>query len=223
MQFAIGDILPMAVGVAVSPVPIIAVILMLFTKRAKSNGPAFVLGWVLGLTIVAIIVLFASNGADVSGGGTPSTAAAVVKVLLGALFLFMAYRQWANRPQEGDEPEMPAWMASIDAFAAGKSLGLGGLLSGLNPKNLALTLSAALVIAQAGLNTGETVASLVIYLLIATSTVGLPVLYYLVGGEKAGQTLDSLKTWLVANNATVMCILLLILGAKLIGDGIQGL
>ena len=37
----IGDILPMAIGVAISSVPIIAVILMLFSAKAKSNGLAF--------------------------------------------------------------------------------------------------------------------------------------------------------------------------------------
>jgi hypothetical protein len=40
MGQAIGDLLPSAVGVAISPVPIIAVILMLGTPRARSNGPA---------------------------------------------------------------------------------------------------------------------------------------------------------------------------------------
>ncbi len=52
MWQAIGDLLPSAVGVALSPVPIIAVILMLGTPRARTTGSAFALGWVAGLVIV---------------------------------------------------------------------------------------------------------------------------------------------------------------------------
>ncbi len=52
MGDAVGQVLPMAVGVALSPVPIIALILMLVTPRARVNGPAFVVGWLLGLAIV---------------------------------------------------------------------------------------------------------------------------------------------------------------------------
>jgi hypothetical protein len=39
---AIGGSLALAVGVALSPVPIIAVVLMLTTRRARVNGPLFV-------------------------------------------------------------------------------------------------------------------------------------------------------------------------------------
>ena len=45
MGKAIGGSLPLAVGIALSPVPIIAVVLMLTSRRAKVNGPVFVLGW----------------------------------------------------------------------------------------------------------------------------------------------------------------------------------
>ena len=36
--------LPAAVGVAISPIPIIAVVLMLVSTRGRSNGPAYLIG-----------------------------------------------------------------------------------------------------------------------------------------------------------------------------------
>ena len=48
MGQGISEVLTFAVGVAISPVPIIAVILMLFSQRARVNGPVFLLGWVSG-------------------------------------------------------------------------------------------------------------------------------------------------------------------------------
>ena len=48
MGAAIGQVLPLAVGVALSPVPIIAVALMVMSQRARLNGPVFVIGWLTG-------------------------------------------------------------------------------------------------------------------------------------------------------------------------------
>jgi hypothetical protein len=219
----IGDILPMAIGVAISPVPIIAVILMLFSAKAKSNGLAFLSGWVGGLVIAGGIVLILANAGKISEAGVPSTTSYVIKLLLGLLFLFMAYRNWQSRPKPGEEVEMPAWMAGIDAFTPGKALGLGALLSGVNPKNLALTLAAAMSIVQSGVSGISAWVALLVFVLIASITVGGPVLYYLLAGEKAQQTLNTWKAWLSTNNATVMFVLLLIFGVKLLGDGLGGL
>jgi Sap, sulfolipid-1-addressing protein len=51
VEEAIGQPLPFAVGVALSPAPIAAVILMLITPRARANGPAFILGWIVGIAV----------------------------------------------------------------------------------------------------------------------------------------------------------------------------
>ena len=118
---AIGDLLPSAIGVALSPVPIIAVILMLGTPRARSNGPAFAAGWVIGLVLVSVIVVLVANDSDDPDSGA-STGVDIVKLVIGGLFLLMAFGQWRKRPQPGSEPEMPKWMEAIDQFTAGKSL-----------------------------------------------------------------------------------------------------
>ena len=61
MGEAIGQILPFAVGVGLSPVPIIAVVVMLSTPRARANGPAFMLGWLAGLAVVGTVVFLISG------------------------------------------------------------------------------------------------------------------------------------------------------------------
>jgi threonine/homoserine/homoserine lactone efflux protein len=222
MGQAIGDLLPSAVGVALSPVPIIAVILMLGTPRARSNGPAFAIGWVLGLTIVSVIVVLVASGADDPDSGT-STTVDVIKILIGVLFLLMALGQWRKRPQPGAEPQMPKWMQAIDRFTAGKSLGLGAVLSGANPKNLALTLAAAATIAQAGLDGGGTTVAIIVFVVIGSITVAGPVVYYVLAADKAAGPLNSIKQFMVDHNAVIMMIVLLVLGAKILGQGIAGL
>lgn len=223
MTSPIGDILAPAVGVAISPVPIIAVVLMLFSKKAKSNSLAFLLGWVLGLTIVGGIVLYIAGTQDLSPGSGPSTAASVIRLLLGLLLLFLAAKQWKKRPRPGEEPEMPKWMETIDSFTQVKALGLALLLSGVNPKNLALTLAAALSIAQANLSNLQNFVLLGVFVIIGSIAVALPVIVYLIMGNKAAKTLNEIKAWLMHNNATVMFVLLFILGVDLVGKGIADL
>jgi threonine/homoserine/homoserine lactone efflux protein len=219
---AIGDLMPSAVGVALSPVPIVAVILVLGTPRARSNGPAFALGWVAGLVVVSVVVLIVAGGADDPDSGT-SDAVDVVKVLFGLLLLAVAWQQWRKRPRAGQEPEMPRWMSALDQFTAGRSLGLGALLSGVNPKNLALTLAAAAGIAQAGLSTGDEITAVVVFVVIGSLTVAGPVVAYMLAGERVCRPLDRAKQFMADENAVIMAVVCLVLAAKLIGNGIAGL
>jgi hypothetical protein len=219
----IGELLPLAVGIALSPVPVVAQILMLFGKRARSNGPAFMLGWVLPLAIWGSILLVVTDAGEIGSGGAPSVISSVIKLLLGLLFLFLAYRSWKSRPRPGEEPKMPAWMDTLDAFSAGKSFGLAALLSSTNPKNVGLLASACLIIAQGGLTGAQPWIVLAVFVVVACISVIVPVLYYFSAGASAEKTLTGWKTWLAAHNNTIMFVLLLIMGAKLVGNGLGGL
>lgn len=216
----IGQILPLAIGVALSPIPIVAVILMLFSKNARSTSLGFLLGWIFGLTAVSIIVIVIANPAQQATGGTASPLSIVVHLLLALLFFFLAYRNWQKRPKPGEQAEMPKWMSGIDSMTAGKALGLGALLSGVNPKNLALTLSAAVIIAGAGLNSTQTIVAVVVFIIVASITVAAPVIATLILGDKATPTLNSWKAWLVQNNATVMMVLLVVFGFVMLGKAL---
>jgi threonine/homoserine/homoserine lactone efflux protein len=221
MGQAIGQILPLAVGVALSPVPIIAVVLMLVTPRARANGPAFVMGWLAGLAIVGAIVLVASPDATSDSGG-PATWVSVLKLVLGLALVAMAAKQWHGRPHGAEDPPVPKWMGAIDAFTAPKALGAGALLSGLNPKNLLLAVAAAAAIAQTGISGGDQALAYLVFALIGTIGVAVPVVIFFAMGRRAAGLLARLEGWMAHNNAVIMAVLLLVIGAKLIGDAISG-
>ena len=212
----------MAIGVAVSPIPIIAIVLMLGTPRARLNGPAFAIGWLAGLAIVGTIVLLAASGNATSSSGEPATWVNVLKLVFGILFLLLAARQWHGRPRPGERAAMPTWMQAIDGFGVLKSFGLGALLSGANPKNLALTAAAAAVIAQAQISGNQEAVALAVFVLLGSLTILVPVGICFLLGAKAREILDGLKTFLGIHNAAIMTVLFLVLGAKLIGDAIAG-
>jgi threonine/homoserine/homoserine lactone efflux protein len=223
MGQAIGQVLVFGVGVALSPIPIIAVVLMLATPKGRVNGPAFLLGWVLGLAVLGTILLLAASGGSASNGGAPAEWVSIVKLVLGALLLVVAMRQWRGRPDGESEPELPGWMKTIDTFTPVRAAGIAVVLSSVNPKNLLLTVGAAAAIAQTGASTGSQAVALAIFVLLAALGPGIPVGIFFLMGERAAATLDNLRAWMVRENAAIMALLCLVIGAKLIGDGISAL
>ncbi|GAA4843677.1 GAP family protein [Luteimicrobium xylanilyticum] len=222
MGAAIGQSLPVAVGVLVSPLPIVAVVLMLVTPRAKANALSFLLGWLVGIYVLGAIVIL------VAGAATPSDDqpgwVAWVKIVLGLLLLFVAFRQWSGRPKGDAEPPTPKWMSAIDTFKPPTAFGLAVLLGAVNPKNLLLVVSgAAAISAAAPGSTGTQLDALVVFTVIASLGVIAPVVVYLSMGSRAAKILDELKTWMIHNNAVIMAILLLVIGVKMIGDGITAI
>jgi threonine/homoserine/homoserine lactone efflux protein len=220
MGSVIGETLPLAVGIAISPVPIIAAILMLLSPQAKGASVGFLLGWIAGIVLAIAVFTLLSSVLPAQDESGSSPVSGVIKIILGALLLFLALRQWRGRPAEGEQATMPKWMSAIDSMTAGKALGLGFLLSAINPKNLIMAISAGLIIGGAGLAVGQTVVVIVIFVLLAASTVLIPVVAYLIASERLAGPLDRLRAWLVHNNATIMAVLLLVIGVAVIGKGI---
>ena len=219
MGDAIGATLGYAVGIAVSPIPIAAVILMLFSARARSNSVSFMVAWIAGIAAVTAVVV-AIPGLD-TDDSAPSTTSGWVKLVLGVLLLAVGVRQWRARPGPDDEPAVPGWMARIDELRPGAAFGLGFLLSALNPKNLLLAVAAGASLGALPLSTGETVAAVAVFTVIAALTVAVPVVAYLIAGARLDPTLDHTKAWLIDNNTAVMAVLLLVFGVSLLGDGLQ--
>ena len=223
MGQAIGQVLSFGVGVALSPVPIIAVVLMLATPKGHANGPAFLAGWIVGIAVLGTIVLLVASGASASSQGSPATWVSVVKIVLGVLLWLLALRQWRARPRAGTEPALPAWMKTVDTFTPARSAGMGVVLSAVNPKNLLLVVGAAASIAQTGASTGSQAVALAVFIVIATLGVGAPVAIYYLLGERATKILADLHDWMARENGTIMAVICLIIGAKLIGDAITAL
>jgi threonine/homoserine/homoserine lactone efflux protein len=220
MGAVIGQVLPLALGVAISPIPIIAAILMLLSPKARVTSVGFLLGWVAGIVVAVTVFTLLASVLPESGGDESKPIQGTVQLLLGAGLLLLALGQWRKRPKAGETPAMPKWMQAIDKVSFALASGLGFLLSAVNPKNLLMAAGAGVDIGNAALNAGETIGVIAIYALIAASTGLIPVLGYLLAAEKLRGPLDSLRLWLARANAVIMAVLLLVIGVTLIGKGI---
>ena len=217
----VGDLLISAAAVALSPIPVIAVVVMLGTPRARSSGLGFAAGWVVGLSAVSVIVVVVLGDSDDPDSGA-ATGVDWLDVAIGLLFLVLAGRQWRKRPRQGQPAETPRWMAEVDTMTPVRAVAFGLLLSGANPKNLALTLAASASIAEAGLDRADTVIAIVVFVALGSVTVAGSVLFYLASPRTAERPLSVVKQFMAENNATIMMVILVLLGAKLLGNGLGG-
>lgn len=220
MGEVIGGILPLALGIAISPIPIIAAILMLLSPKAKGTSVGFMIGWVLGIVVAVVVFTLLASIIPEQDPDAAKPIAGVIKLLLGAGLLFLALKQWRGRPKAGEAAALPKWMSAIDSMTTMRGAVLGFLLSAINPKNLLMAAGAGVLIGTAGLSGGEITLVIVIFVIIAACSVAVPVIAYLLASEKMAGPLESLRGWLVQNNATVMAVLLLVIGVVLIGKGI---
>ena len=217
---AIGDVLPFALVVTISPINIIAAIVLLFSKRPVVNAASYVVGFVVGVAAMLGALVAIAGTVDLAAGTGTATGAGGIRIALGVALLVAAIAKFRSAPKAGEPASLPKWMAGLAMFAPVKSLGLGVLIGALNPKNIAMAIAAALSIASVGLTGGQQVVVVVVYVVLAVLGVAAPVVVALVLGDRSQPVLASWKAWLERNNPVVMGVLFLVFSVVLVGKGI---
>lgn len=218
----IGQLLPLAVGVAVNPIPIIAVIVILLSPTALRAGSTFVVTWLVALFALAGVATVVANQTSLYGSGYSSPAARWIKGLVGVLLLVLAVRKWLGRPRGGEPASAPRWLEALATASVGRSAALGAGLAAGNPKNIALTLAAAAAIVETGLPPGAEVAWLVAFVVVASIGVAVPVVAFAMLGDRGPEVLGRWGTWLTRHNAVVLATVLAVIAVVLLVGAIRG-
>ena len=79
---------------------------------------------------------------------------------------------------------------------------------------------AGTAIAQTGIDGVEQAVAYAVFALIATIGVAIPVVVYFSLGDRAPAMLHRLQDWMAQNNAVIMSVLILVIGVKVLGDGL---
>lgn len=214
--------MPLAVAAAISPFPIIGMVLMLTAGRGRTNALMYAAGWLAGLAAIAAATLLLAGAGDVGADDAGSGGVDALRIALGLGLFALAGRQWTKRPRADEDPPLPRWMNAVDAFSPRKAATTGIVMSAVNPKNLFLTVAAGTTIATSGLATGQRVAAFVVYGVVASIGVGAPLVLSVALGDRADERLDAMQKWLARNNATIMTVVLVVIGANVLGNGIAG-
>lgn len=218
MGGAIGGSIGYALGIAISPIPIAALILTLLSVRPRTNSIAFTVGWVSGIGLVAAIAVVTPL---FDAGDDPSDRRGWIRLAVGVILVLAAVRRWRTRPGPDDEPPTPPLMRAIDGVGMFGVLGIGFALAAFNPKDMLLAAAGGAGIGSAELPGGTTFVALLIFTAIAASTAIVPVGAYLIAGERLDERLHRSRAWLIRHNPAVMAIVLVAVGALFITEAIH--
>jgi threonine/homoserine/homoserine lactone efflux protein len=217
MGSVVVEVLPLALGITVSPFPVVPAILLLFTARPRATAGSFLAGWLLGVGLACAVAALLASVVELAEE-TP-TWVAWTKLALGVLLVVLGVLQWSKRGAEED----PAWMRALDDATPAAALRLGLVLSAANPKIILLAAGGGLAAGASDLATGETVVVLVLFTVVASLAVAVPLLLHLVLGEGVLAPLGRARDWLRAHNAAIVAAVLVVLGALLVAEGLAGL
>ncbi len=223
MGHAIGEIIAFGVGVTLSPLAIIAVVLMLSVPSGRLTASAFLAAWVLALAVVGTLVVLIADGVDATDNGAPADWVGILQIVVAVLLVVVAARQWSGRPGGGEEPQLPGWMQQLDGITPRRAAGLALLFVAAKPKNLLLTVGAGVAIAETGASNGAQFAALAVFVLLGTLGPGAPVAIHVFMPRRGPGILADLRHWLVRENTTIIAVLCLLIAAKLIGDAVTAL
>lgn len=223
MRTVVGEILPLAIVVAVSPINIVAAILLLFSKRPIANALSYLAGFMVGVAAILSGLTALADAIGLDSDSDRSRGASALLLALGLFLLIVAIRKFAYRPGPEEHPKAPKWMQGIGDFNAGKALLVGLAVGALNPKNIAVALASSVVVASAELPAGQQIGVIAIYTLVVSLGVAAPIVAAAALGDRSEGVLTTWKDWLDRNNGTVMAVVYLFFGVILVGKGIAGL
>lgn len=220
-----------ALGVAVSPTPVILVILMLFGVRGHMNALGYLIGWMVGLVILGVIIFALVAAGVFILSANMGFVRPIFSVLLGILLLFLAYRRWTKPVDPKPDMAGPKWMATADRLLAQgsghitplRAFFLAIVMSAVSPKNIALMIAAVLAFSSEDLNFQDKLVLFVLFIVISSLAIGIPVGYALLKGDKASESLNRWKLWIISNSPKAVAILVGMVAFVLIVNGLSGM
>lgn len=224
MLEAIGSLLPAAAGIALSPFPVVAIVLLLGSTRGVANGLAFATGWTVGLGALTAVVVMATSGA-VDASDDAGTIVAWVRIVLGGLLIAIAAKKLLAAIGTSDDAgaASPGWMSKLDDPTPTTALTIGALLGGVNPKNIAFTVGAAPTISTIGLSSGRMVVAAAVFVLLASAVVLTAVAARVLAPRRSESSLAAAEQFMLRHGDAITIGVLVLLGAKILGDGLAGL
>ena len=221
MLSAFGTLLPIALAVAVSSVPITLTILILLSPKRNRLAIPFLIGWVVGMAVVVVVSSIGANALPIRSIRTSQKAIGIAEIIVGAGLLVIAVFTW-RRAAKGPAKRPSRLLDSVDRLGPVTALGLAFVLN-LRPKGLLLGVAAGLAIAGARLTGTDAVIVILVYLALATSSVTVPIIATLVSPTRMQPRLVATRDWLDRNGGHITVVILLMVGLVILGDGLTRL
>jgi hypothetical protein len=201
---------------AASPVTLMATLVVVASGRGRANGAAFAAAFVVGQTAAFIVALLVGSAFS---EGKHTDATACLELLAGAALLAIAFSKRPPHEQRAESSaRAEALFARLSRLRPSIAFGFGVPL-GVGAKRLTITIFAASSVALAGLAPAEDVGLTVLYIVVSTPVVTIPVTVYLIFGERADDVMMRSRSWITSNQELVAFSTALAFGALLLLDG----
>jgi len=220
MTEVIGQILPLAIAVALSTVPIIATILILLSGARPLVSVALLIGWAAGMALVLTVLVWGIGLIPPSTLRRNDTASALVRIALGTALFAYSVLKWRHRTKHPQST--PRWMDALARINTIGALGFGLALA-LRPKNIILSIAAAVIIGDARLSVDDAFVVVGTFTLIGVSTVAAPIIGHFAAPQKTQTPLDATRRWIIDHSAAIMLTVALFVSVLIIGSGISKL
>ena len=216
---AAGHVLFFALAAAASALTLTATLVVLRSRRPRTNGVAFLSGFLLGTTVACGLGL-ALGQAAVDRLDSHETVETAVTLLLGAALLVVGLRARHASPRpQSQGSRASAIMAGLANVRPAAAFSMAGLLGFGGPKRLVLTFLAMASVSDAGLGDAADLTLVVVYIAVATALVSVPVGIVIVAGDRAAGLLASGHAWLTGHEAWFRVWLSMGIGVALLVDG----
>lgn len=212
-----SQLLAYALGLAASPLPILALLVVMITPRARANTAAFLAGWVGAAIALTVLASILGLDAYLSEGASPflrnATLALGIALVLGAggALLFSTRRS----------SQSPRVLQAIDSIGPPGALLLGMSLVALNAKNASLALLGGVHIAATSNSTLDHASLTALFVAIASATLVLPALLFFVAGRRATELLAPLRAWMARNLRRLLYLVIVVIGFALVRAGLE--
>ncbi|MCV7076882.1 GAP family protein [Mycobacterium szulgai] len=215
----LAALIPLALVIAVSPLTVIPAVLVLHAPRPRPTALAFLGGWVLGLAALTAIFVAASG---LLGGvhKGPPTWASWVRVVLGSLLIAFGVYRWLTRHGHA---ESPRWMRTFSTISPMRAGVTAVVLSVLRPEVSIICVAGGLAIGTSSLDSAGKLICAAIFVVVAASTVAIPILAFASAGDRLDEPLTRLKDWMEKNHAAMLAAVLVLIGLMVLYNGIRAL
>ncbi|WP_382305937.1 GAP family protein [Herbiconiux sp. UC225_62] len=221
MAEAIGRLLPLAVALAISSVPILVTVLILLSPNARRSAFPFLIGFVVGVAGVFAGCIALAQVIPAPVVRHPQQALGIALIVIGVALVVLAVVTGV-RSLHSESAGVPRWMNLVSGFGPLRSAGLGLLLC-FRPKSILLCAAAGLSVRGERLSPAELGVLVLVFTLLATSTVIAPIIVAAASPQHAQSWLRTMRHWIEKNSSTVTTLILLIIGVVVAGDGITRL
>jgi hypothetical protein len=221
MIYAAVQVVFYGLAAAASFLVLTATLIVVRSGRPRTNGIAFLSGFVFG-TVVACGLGLAVGQAAVSRFDSHETFKAVITVGLGLALLAVglhATRPGPARP-EARSSRAAAILDGLSNVGPAASSSMAGLLGFGGPKRLLLTLIAMASVTDAGLRDVVDAALVVVYIAVSTTFVSVPIGIVVVAGDRAAAILARGQSWVSAHGSGLRRWVSFVVGGALVADGV---